>query len=86
MPTSPRSVSEIAWTPQGTLTARFSETGAALHFQPPLSVRRLREGLAALADAVPRAPERTVTVADLRFSDQVVVRHASTGEPGNARR
>lgn len=80
-----RSVSEIAWTPQGTLTVRFSETEAALHFAPPLSVRRLREGLSALADAVPRAPERTVTVADLRFRDQVVVRHASPGGPGNGR-
>lgn len=81
-----RSVSEIAWTPQGTLTARFSETEAVLHFEPPLSVRRLREGLAALADAVPRAPQRTVTVADLRFRDQVVVRHASAGGSGDGRR
>ena len=80
------SVSEIAWTPQGTLTARFSETEALLHFEPPLSVRRLREGLAALADAVSRASEDAVTVADLRFRDQVVVRQASPGGPGNGRR
>lgn len=79
------SVSEIAWTPQGTMTTRFSETEAVLHFVPPLSARRLREGLAALADAVPRAPTRTVTVADLRFREQVVVRHASPGGPRNGR-
>ena len=76
-----RSLSEVAWTAQGTLTARFSETEAALLFQPPLNVNRLREGLAALADALPRAPERALTVADLRFQDQVVVRHVSLGEP-----
>ncbi len=81
-----RSVSEIAWTPEGALTARFSETAAVLHFQPPLSARRLREGIAALADAVARAPDRTVTVADLRFRDQVVVRHASAVGPGDGRR
>lgn len=80
------SVSEIAWTPHGTLTARFSETEAVLHFEPPLSARRLREGLAALADALPRAPERTVTVADLRFRDQVVVRHAPAVGPRNGKR
>lgn len=80
------SVSEIAWAPQGTLTARFSETEAVLHFEPPLSVRRLREGIAALADAVSRAPDRTVTVADLRFRDQVVVRHVSAAGPDNGRR
>ena len=80
-----RSVSEVAWTSHGTLTARFSETEAVLHFQPPLSARRLRQGLAALADALPRAPQRALTVADLRFQDQVVVRHASPGGPGFGR-
>ena len=81
-----RSVSEITWTPQGNLTARFSETDAVLQFESPVSMRRLREGLAALADAVSRAPERTVTVADLRFRDQVVVRYASAGVPSGGRR
>ena len=81
-----RSVSEVAWTPQGTLAARFSRTEAVLHFAPPLTVRRLRQGLAALADAVSRAPEGRVTVADLRFQDQVVVRHASPAEPDHGRR
>lgn len=81
-----RSVSEVVWTPQSTLTARFSGTEAVLHFQPPLSVRRLREGLAALADALSRAPERAVTVADLRFADQVVVRYASPARPLDGRR
>ncbi len=80
-----RSVSEVAWTSEGTLRARFSETDAVLHFRPPLSARRLREGLAALADAVSRAPERTVTMADLRFRDQVVVRRAPSGGPGGGR-
>ncbi len=81
-----RSVSEIAWTAQGTLTARLSETEAVLHFEPPLSVRRLREGLAALADALSRAPDRTATVADLRFRDQVVVRRTPPGGPRAGRR
>lgn len=81
-----RSVSEIAWTAQGTVVVRFSETEAVLHFEPPLSMRRLREGLAVLADAVSRAPEGTVTLADLRFRDQVVVRYASAGGPGDWRR
>ena len=80
-----RSVSEVVWTPRGTLTAHFSGSEAVLHFQPPLSVRRLREGLAVLADALPRAPERGITVADLRFADQVVVRYASAAGPADRR-
>ncbi len=80
-----RSASEVAWTPQGTLTIGFAQTRALMRFAPPLSVRRLRQGLAALADAVPHAPRGAVTVADLRFQGQVVVRHAVVGS-GHERR
>ena len=71
-----RSVSELVWTSRETLVARFSEIRAEVQFEPPLGARRLRQGLAALTDAVSRAPQRVLTVADLRFQDQVVVKHS----------
>ena len=71
-----RSVSELVWVSRETLIARFSEIRAEVRFEPPLGPRRLRQGLAALTDAVSRAPQRVRTVADLRFQDQVVVKHS----------
>ena len=70
-----RSVSELIWASRESITARFSEFQAELRFESPLDDRRLRQGLAALTDAVSRAPARVLTVADLRFEDQVVVKH-----------
>jgi hypothetical protein len=42
---------------------------------------RLREGLAALADAASKSPDLLPTAIDLRFEDQVVVRRVSEGRP-----
>lgn len=73
------SVSELVWESRETVAARFSQVPAELRFEPPLAAHRLRQGLAALTDALSRAPRRTLTDADLRFEDQVVVRHTPLG-------
>ena len=53
-------------------------------FRPPLSHRRLRDGLTVLEDAVLRQPDRRAAVLDLRFEDQIVVRYEDQGaEPSD---
>ena len=74
-PTFLAAVSEIAIDERGDATAAVSGD-LLLRFRPPLSNRRLRDGLAVLEDAVLRHPEKTAAVLDLRFEDQVVVRYA----------
>jgi hypothetical protein len=49
---------------------------------------RLRDGLAALEDAVSRQPDQTAVMLDLRFEDQLVVGYAeerakAVGERGD---
>ena len=74
-PTFLAAVSEIAIDERGDATAAVSGD-LLLRFRPPLSNRRLRDGLDVLEDAVLRHPEKTAAVLDLRFEDQVVVRYA----------
>jgi hypothetical protein len=71
-PTFLAAVSEMAIDDTGDATAVVSGD-LLLRFRPPLSHLRLRDGLAALDDAVVRQPDRTVVSLDLRFEDQVVV-------------
>lgn len=79
-PTFLAAVSEMAINDRGDATAVVSGD-LLLRFRPPLSHRRLRDGLRALEDAALRHPDRRTTVLDLRFADQVVVgyteRHAA---------
>jgi cell division septal protein FtsQ len=74
-PTFLAAVSEMAIDDTGDATALVSGD-LLLRFRPPLSHLRLRDGLAALDDAVLRQPDQTVTVLDLRFEDQVVIGYA----------
>lgn len=65
-------VSEITLDDKGDCTV-IAWGGTRLLFRPPLSHRRLRDGLLALEDANRRRPELRTTVVDLRYEDQVVV-------------
>ena len=71
-PTFLAAVSELTIDDGGDATAVVSGD-LVLRFRPPLSHRRLREGLDVLEDAVLRRPDRRASVLDLRFEDQVVV-------------
>ena len=74
-PTFLAAVSEMAIDERGDATAAV-RGDLLLRFRPPLSNRRLRDGLAVLEDAVRRHPDKTAAVLDLRFEDQVVVGYA----------
>ena len=80
-PTFLAAVSELTIDDGGDATAVVSGD-LLLRFRPPLSHRRLREGLDVLEDAVLRRPDQRASVLDLRFEDQVVVvyveQHADT--------
>ena len=82
-PTFLAAVSEIAIDDRGDATAMVSGD-LLFRFRPPLSHRRLRDGLTVLEDAVLRQPDRRASVLDLRFEDQVVVRYEDqvAGIPG----
>jgi cell division protein FtsQ len=67
-------VSEVSLRDDETVVARWSEPRVEFLLTPGAPARRLREGLAVLADALARDPQRPPTVIDLRFADQVVVR------------
>lgn len=67
-------VSEVAWEDHASVVARWSEPEVDFLMEPGASPRRLREGLAALADALGREPSKKPTQIDLRYADQVVVR------------
>ena len=85
-PTFMAAVSEMAIDDRGDATARVSGD-LLLRFRPPLSHRRLRDGLTALEDAVLRHPEQRAAVLDLRFEDQIVVALAERyAEPSAERR
>ncbi len=78
-PTFLAKVSEMAIDDSGDATAVVTALVSEdlhLRFRPPLSHRRLREGLRVLDDAVSRRPDQRVAVLDLRFEDQVVVAYA----------
>jgi hypothetical protein len=71
-PTFLAAVSELAIDDHGDATAVLSGD-LLLRFRPPLSHRRLRDGLTVLDDTVLRHPDQPARVLDLRFEDQIVV-------------
>jgi len=84
-PTFLAAVSEIAIDDRGDATALVSGD-LLLRFRPPLSHRRLREGLDVLEDAVLRRPDQRASVLDLRFEDQVVVGYDKQPAQASAQR
>ena len=66
-------VSEAHWE-DGLVTLLLGDSGPRLRYRPPLSGRRLREGIVAMNDALERFPDRPPREVDLRFDGQVVVR------------
>jgi cell division septal protein FtsQ len=68
-------VSSIEWTEKGSLLVRWTDPRVDFLLPSRASPARLRAGLSALADAVSKSPGAAPSVIDLRFSDQVVVRH-----------
>ena len=71
-PTFMASVSEIALDDKGDATVVVTGD-VRVRFRPPLSHRRLRDGLTVLDDAARRRPDRKTAIVDLRYADQVVV-------------
>ncbi len=71
-------VSEIALDDKGDATA-IVEGGVRVRFRPPLSHRRLRDGLTVLEDAGRRRPAQRAAIVDLRYADQVVVSYDPLG-------
>jgi hypothetical protein len=67
-------LSEAALDPWGDVIVHLAHPATTLHFRPPLTAERLREGLRVLADRMDREPGRVPAAVDLRFADQVVVR------------
>lgn len=67
------SVSDVSMGARNHLVARLMEPRVELHFRPPLTARRLREGLQALADARDRIDGEAPRSVDLRYEDQVVI-------------
>jgi cell division septal protein FtsQ len=67
-------VSELGWSDDGMLRVRWTEPPVDFLLPAGAPPGRLREGLAALADAVGRRPTDPPDEIDLRFADQVVVR------------
>ncbi len=73
-------VSEVSWGPsRATVVARWSEPPVDFLLALGAPASRLREGIAALADAMAREPEQVPAVIDLRYADQVVVRRNHKG-------
>ena len=84
-PTFLAAVSEMAIDDRGDATAVLSGD-LLLRFRPPLSQRRLRDGLTVLEDAVLRHPDKAAAVLDLRFEDQIVVGYAEQHSEASAQR
>ena len=72
-------VSEIALDDKGDATVVVAGD-VLVRFRPPLSHRRLRDGLTVLEDAGRRRPDQRAAIVDLRYADQVVVSYASRSE------
>ena len=79
-PTLMGMVSEVWWSDDNTLAARWSKPQVDLLLRPGTAPVRLREGLAVLAEALTRVPDRPPGTVDLRYADQVVVRAAAASE------
>ena len=67
-------ISEMGWTSDCSLRVSWTEPPVDFLLPPGAPGVRLREGLAALADAVSARPTDPPEEIDLRFADQVVVR------------
>ena len=67
-------ISEMGWAADGSLRVSWTEPAVDFLLPPGAPGVRLREGLAALADAVSARPTDPPEEIDLRFADQVVVR------------
>ena len=72
-------VSEIGLDDKGDATA-VVEGDVRVRFRPPLSHRRLRDGLTVLEDAGRRRPDERASIVDLRYADQVVVSYERRSE------
>ena len=66
------------------VTFHVGDSGLKIRYAPPISHRRLREGIVAMNDALERFPGVALTEVDLRFEDQVVVRTSSDSALGSA--
>lgn len=69
-----RRVSTLRRDDQGMLVVRMTAGDVDFLLPPGTPARRLRQGDAALTDALSRSPGDVPAVIDLRFADQVVVR------------
>jgi len=69
-----RRVSKFERSGDGALVASLGSPDVDFLIPAHTRAERLREGEAALSDAISREPSRAPTVVDLRFADQVVVR------------
>ncbi len=72
-------VSELALDDKGDATV-VVEGDVRVRFRPPLSHRRLRDGLTVLQDAERRRPDQRAAIVDLRYADQVVVSYQRRSE------
>lgn len=70
-------ISEAWLTERGDIGIRLVAPDVAFYWQPPVSLRRLREGMAGLTHAFAREGSRVPGEVDLRFAEQVVVRFTS---------
>lgn len=66
-------LSEVVPGGDGHVVARLTDPDVEVRYRPPLTSRRLRQGLRALSDAVSRSGEGAPRTVDLRYEDQVVV-------------
>lgn len=72
-------VSSVGWTERGAVIAQWTEPRVDFLLPRRAPPVRLRQGLAALADALAKAPDSVPSAIDLRFDDQVVVRYDQDG-------
>ena len=69
-------ISEAWLTDRGDVGIRLVAPDVTFYWRPPVSIRRLREGMASLTRAFNREEMGTPSEIDLRFEEQVVVRFA----------
>jgi hypothetical protein len=72
-------VSEIGLDERGDIVIMTGDPPVMIRYCPPLSPRRLTEGLVAWVDARERRPEFRLKVIDLRFAEQVVAQFSMNG-------
>ena len=67
-------ISEAWLTERGDVGIRLVAPDVTFYWRAPVSIRRLREGMASLTHAFNKDESRTPSEIDLRFAEQVVVR------------